>query len=745
MPKQQHPDTYTECGYIENTYSENENPTKKYSEYRPSENKPSEDKHYEDKPSESSSVENKSSETSDKAVSFPDEIEYLTIINKKLETAYEKAAADVVQIDQDYKDVKRYMAEYRGEIDPHEMFQNELSLRQIDHVGAFSVGVRDKIAKLKKTPYFARIDFQPDNDSVAEKHYIGCFSFYHENELLISDWRSPVASMFYDYEIGAAGYDAPIGRITGNLVRKRQFKIKEGKLIFTLESSVNIQDDILQQELSSSSDEKMKSIIATIQKEQNCIIRNEKAGTMIIQGVAGSGKTSIALHRIAFLLYRFKNKLSSKNILILSPNKVFADYISDVLPELGEEPLYELSFYDLAHVQLEGIIDFEPDKDPFEANDAKWAERVQFKSTLDFVRKMDLFLDKMPEMIFEAALYSYKNISIDAEWIKNRFNAYSADPVKVRLKKISGDILELLRTDYYTQNDLPKTGAILKSLHTMLKVKSTLNLYQSFYQYLGISDLFILPAKKTLEWADVYPFLYFHAAFEGLKKSDIIHHLVIDEMQDYTPMQYVVLNLLFPCEKTILGDFGQFVNPNHQNTLEDILQLYSKAEFVELTKSYRSSYEIIKFANRIQRVDKLEPIERHGEEPFTFFCRNKQDELAKIRKLIAVYEKSGYTSLGIIVKTNHDAKVLSDILSQFHIVHLLSPESNHFTNGISVTSVQMSKGLEFDEVILSDVDRFTYCSQYDRSLLYIACTRAMHKLSLLYTGNPSNLINFSDT
>ena len=227
------------------------------------------------------------------SVPFPDEAAHLEETNRRLEQALQEAQADVERIDREYRDSKRYMADYRGEIDPHEMFQNELLLRQTDQTGAFAVVVRDRIARLKDSPYFARIDFQSKNGKEPEIFYIGRFTFSQGKEPLIFDWRAPVSSMFYDYEAGPAGYDAPIGRIDGELKRKRQFKIKNGEMEYALESAAHVQDDILQKELSHTSDEKMKSIIATIQKEQNLIIRSEKAGTMIIQGVAGSGKTSI--------------------------------------------------------------------------------------------------------------------------------------------------------------------------------------------------------------------------------------------------------------------------------------------------------------------------------------------------------------------------------------------------------------------------------------------------------------------
>lgn len=680
--------------------------------------------------------------TPDEIPAFPDELVHLDDIKGKLNDALKQANDTVGHIDKEYTATQQYMVQNRGEIDPHEMFQSRLALKQIDNRGALAVKSKNKLLKLIDSPYFARIDFLEEVSELPAPavFYIGRFAFTHDNELLISDWRSPVASMFYDCEVGPAGYDAPIGRIDGKLTRKRQFKIKNGRMEYALESSVNIQDDVLQRELSQTSSEKMKSIIATIQKEQNQIIRNENTGTLLIQGVAGSGKTSIALHRIAYLLYRFKDKLSAKNVTILSPNKAFGDYISNVLPELGEEPIYETGFEDIAEVQLEGIIDFVSDKDALEAADRQWAERVRFKSTLDFLNKMNEYLAQMPKSIFEPTDCTFGRFTAKKDWLKSRYEVYYNHPVKRRLQMIADDILDRFETNNLTKEPLPKPKAVLKSLIEMLKVKNTLALYKDFYKWLNAADKFIMPEKDTLEWADVYPFMYFLAAFEGLKESQLIRHLVIDEMQDYTPVQYAVINIIFKCQKTILGDFGQFINPNHLHTLEDLKLIYTGAEFISLNKSYRSTYEIITFAKRIQNVAALEPVERHGNAPDIIYCYSETEEYEQLKERIAAFKSSGNVTLGIILKTYGMARAFYDVLSKGCEVSLISPENAKFANGISITSVQMSKGLEFDEVIIPSANTDTYSGEYDRSLLYIACTRAMHRLTLTYTGELSPLI-----
>ena len=695
------------------------------------------------------------------AIPFPDELVHLEQVSARLSDALQQAEASVRRADREYADTKKYMADHRGEIDPHEMFQNELLLKQTDRTGAFAVEMRDRIAKLKGSPYFARIDFREEQEEEGQPYYIGRFAFQYENEPLVFDWRAPISGMFYDCEVGAAGFMAPAGWTAGELTRKRQFKIRNGVMEYALESSANVQDDVLQRELSHTSDEKMKSIISTIQREQNQIIRNEKEGTMIIQGVAGSGKTSIALHRIAFLLYRLKDRLTARNVTILSPNKVFGDYISGVIPELGEEPIYEMSFGELAEIQLEGVIGFEPDRDPFETQDETWSERVRFKSTLDFVSLMDQYIEQLPEFIFIPTDYVYGSFSAKGEWIRDRFLAYGTCPVKKRLAMVADDIHDRFETDNIMEQEVPRPRTILKQLNSMLTMKDTLAVYKDFYKRMGIPEYFVMAARKTLEWADVYPFLYLHSAFQGLKESHITRHLVIDEMQDYTPVQYAALNRMFPCRKTILGDFGQSVNPNHLHGLEDLRTIYDRAQFVELNKSYRSTYEIMRFAKKIHHVSALEPVKRHGEPPALIPCLDAADEIRKIREAIRCFRTGKNVSLGIILKTDAAAKDMYEVLAGYDGVEenqveenqvegngeeacdisLLTRESTSFQNGISITSVRMSKGLEFDEVLIPQADCRTYTSDFDRGLLYIACTRAMHRLTLTYSGKETEFIS----
>ena len=317
---------------------------------------------------------------------FPEEKIHLEEIIKNLNIYLNELDKKVKLYEEEFKESKKYLYENRGDMDSMEIFSNEKSISQIVNAGEFISKQKTKIESLIDTPYFARIDFKYYEDDEIEKIYIGRNSFIDDfGDMLIYDWRAPVSSMYYDYELGNAHYNAPVGKIEGQITLKRQFKIIKSYLEYVLESNLSIGDEILQRELSNTSDQRMKNIVATIQKEQNKIIRNEKADTLIIQGVAGSGKTSIALHRVAYFLYKYREYLSAENVVIISPNKVFADYISNVLPELGEEPIIQLDIEDIARVQLDKKLEFETFfkqvSELLEKEDKNKIERIKYKSS----------------------------------------------------------------------------------------------------------------------------------------------------------------------------------------------------------------------------------------------------------------------------------------------------------------------------------------------------------------------------
>lgn len=678
------------------------------------------------------------------AIPFPEETVYLEHVMQCLDEAFADAEGTVGRLDREYNEFKRYLVEYRNETDAHEKLQSERLLEQTDKAGAQAAENCLRILKLKDSPYFARIDFAPRGGSPTS-FYIGRFGFSHKRERLVVDWRAPISGIYYDYGIGPASYQAPARKVEGELTLKRQFKIADGRMEYAVDVSDALQDDVLVGELAYTSDEKMKSIISTIQREQNAIIRNESVQTLLIQGVAGSGKTSIALHRVAYLLYRFKDTLKAQDVAIVSPNKVFSNYISNVIPELGEEPIVELGLDEIAEQALDGMVGFESARNPLEVEDADWQQRVRFKSTPGFVALLQEYTDKLAERIFDPGDLVFGRQSVEAGWIRDRFDAYAPLSVKERLGCIASDIRGRLRSGLTMGKEPPKQGAILKSLNKMLAIKSPLALYADFFRSIGAEHLFKMPGKNTLEYDDVFPSLYLLAAYQGLSANRQVKHLVIDEMQDYTPIQHVVLGMLFPAgQKTILGDFGQALNPYHGYGLDDVAALYPGAELVHLNTSYRSTWEIMEFAKRIGGQSDLQAVRRHGDAPRVVPCNDREEEMRALVGMVREFERGGRASLGIVAKTDADARAAYEALAAICGVHLLTPESTRFSAGVSVASIRMAKGLEFDEVIVLDTDSTRYGEDFDRHLLYIACTRAMHGLTLLHTGEASPFLPVGD-
>lgn len=314
------------------------------------------------------------------------------------------------------------------------MVAADQSINRMAFTGGAAVERKRKLIKLSQSPYFGRIDFI-GNDQVRVPVYIGIYSFadMEKRVNLIYDWRAPISSMFYDFELGEAFYTTPSGTVQGEIVLKRQYKIRDGRMEFMIENEVNIHDDVLQKELAKSSDDKMKNIVATIQRDQNAVIRNDTSRIMVIQGVAGSGKTSIALHRIAFLLYRFRDSIAAKDILIISPNKVFADYISNVLPELGEEHIPELVMEELASDLLEKKYKFqtffEQVSSLLDAHDPAFIERIKFKSSFEFLSKLNQYLLHVENNYFKSTDLKIGQTVVPAHFTLQKFKGYHRMPM----------------------------------------------------------------------------------------------------------------------------------------------------------------------------------------------------------------------------------------------------------------------------------------------------------------------------
>ncbi len=674
-----------------------------------------------------------------------EEREYLEKVKEVLLLALRREDERVRQYSDELRESKQYIYEHQSGLDEADLVAAGQSINRMAYTGESAVLRKRKLIKLGDSPYFARIDFDPEGTDDAFPVYIGIYSFTDEANRVnpVFDWRAPISSMFYDYELGKASYTTPSGTINGEILLKRQYKIRDGKMEFMIENDINIHDDLLQRELSKSSDDKMKNIVATIQRDQNAVIRNESANVMIIQGVAGSGKTSIALHRIAFLLYRFRDTIRSKDVLIISPNKVFADYISNVLPELGEEHIPELVIEELASEVLEHKIKFQTFfgqvSQLLESPDPAYIERIKFKSTFEFLGKLNQYMIHVENNFFVPEELRIGKTVVPYPFIHDRFRAYHRIPLLKRFHEVVKDIQNYVRDQTGRKLQGGEKAKIWEAAPRMIKRSTVMDFYRHFFEWIKRPDLLKMRGEE-LEYSDVFPFIYFKIRLEGVSAYDHVKHLLIDEMQDYTPVQYAVLSRLFKCKKTVLGDVSQTVNPYSGSSAETIHQVFPQGETVKLMRSYRSTWEITQFSQRVAESPGIIPMERHGSEPEVKQCADNDEELAQVSEWVQRFRNSGHVSLGIICKTLEQAQ---HVHSQLRIQNgfLLTEESTSFKEGIIITTAHLAKGLEFDEVIVPFVSSRNYHNEVDQRMLYIACTRAMHVLSLTFSKEISPFIS----
>ncbi len=674
------------------------------------------------------------------------ERKYLSNLLKKVDQRLEEIA-ELIKIKSDeISEMHKHMQEHKRDMDHLEKNALRESIRNYSLIGDHSVENKKRLLRLKDTAFFGRIDFLEEGKSAPNKLYIGVHNFQEgeTKENLVLDWRAPISSLFYDFELGDAYFETETHTVKGEIALKRQFRIRKGRMEYMLDTDLTIHDEVLQEELNKASSAKMKNIVATIQKEQNSIIRNEEAQHLIIQGVAGSGKTSIALHRIAFLLYRFKESITSQDILIISPNRVFASYISNVLPELGEETVAETSMEEIANELLDYQIKFqtffEQVTELLEKNDPKLIERIQFKSSKELLNKLDEYHVWLQNDAFEIKDIYVKGKLVPSWFIKETFEKYNRFPILKRFNEVVREVVENVYRFYKIEVQNKDRTELHGTIRKMFPSYNPRVLYKNFYQWLGRPDLLKFKKASTYEWSDVYAFLYLKMKLDGIKPDRKVKHLVIDEMQDYSMVQYRVLSRLYPCKKTILGDINQSVNPFSSSNLETIENIFPASTSMTMLKSYRSTYEITQFTKRISAHVEVEALERHGDQPVILSCKTKAVELEEIKKIVTNFRTSEYNSLGIITKTQKQADELFASLEGQFKMNLLNAVSVSFGSGIVVTTAHLAKGLEFDMVIVPYCTEKNYENSPDKQMLYVACTRTMHKLFLTHTGKASRFI-----
>lgn len=586
------------------------------------------------------------------------------------------------------------------------------------------------VQKQALSPYFGRFDFIANDEKTACKYYIGIASILDKNNAfpLVLDWRAPICSLYYDYTLGDAGYSAPNGQINGELKLKRQFKTQKRELVYAFDSNLTIGDDILKEVLGSNATDKMKTIVATIQKEQNKIIRNDENKNLIVQGVAGSGKTSIALHRVAYLLY--KNKISSNDILILSPSSLFSDYINNVLPELGENSTPKTTFDEIAKKELAGFIEFENKSEMIEdllKGNKKRAKEISYKSSFEFYNKLKEYFLKYFNASFHAKDIIVGKDIFKADEINKLYNEkYASKTPSIRIEWITDYLVDKL--DIAKQDEKNVFLRIKKVLLGMFENSDIKSLYKEFLSSLSLDLREYVSANGNFKigFEDVPAILFIKDYLIGIETDEHFKHIVIDEMQDYSPVVFHLLNKIFPCKKTILGDIYQtFEKDFDENYLQDLARLIG-GDLVQINKAYRSTVEISEFNQNLIGLKNVENFNRHGEKVRVYDNgSNFFDALSS--ELDALSKK--YNKVAIITASAEQSKILYSNLSKNFNVQLIDYNSGQSSGSINLLPCVFAKGLEFDAVIY--VKNKNFDKDLAKKISYIACTRALHELVVL--------------
>ena len=627
------------------------------------------------------------------------------------------------------------------------------------------------LEKMIKSPYFARIDFKFDDEDEFEKIYIGRSSLRKNSyqEMYVYDWRSPIASVFYRFMTGEAFYDAPCGRVTGELNLKRQYEIKNGTLEYFFDSDVQIVDEFLRQLLSQNTTAKMKAIVETIQHEQDVVIRDMENDLLMVQGVAGSGKTSIALHRAAYLMYQgLQTKLSANNIMIISPNSIFEQYISNVLPELGEDNVISSVFEDILSALLIGRKI--QSRNDFLENlivNSKYKEisrnSIEFKTSSFFREILDQFLIDIPRqwIEFEDVYYEGKCV-VSRQILKDKILGRTETPLGIKLEQLEDYILEQIFGTGKGRGHKEEKNLIKQEIQKFIKI-DIVELYKIlfsneayFYSLLqnsnpsqNIKNIWKY-TKENLEadslyYDDAIAIAYLYLKIYGTNKYKNIKQVVIDEAQDYYPLQYEIFNLVFSNAKfTILGDMKQTLAKKEDISFYEQIQKIlnkKKSSLIMLDKSFRCTNEILNFSLKfIEKSSQIKSFNRNGDSPKVYIADNSEIFIDEIVKEIKLCQEKGFQSICLICKTEKNSTYLFNKIKHKLDIQLIKNGSASDLQGVFILPVYMSKGLEFDTVLICDADSQNYHDEDDKNLLYVACTRALHKLSLFCENEVSPLI-----
>jgi len=652
---------------------------------------------------------------------------------------------------------KKYIEEYRDDEDrvieffDHEVFVKEEAYKTIDkRLKEFTI--------LKESPYFGKITFTEEDEGVQDL-YIGRFGLTPEEtyEPVVVDWRAPIASLFYKGSLGESSYVSPIGDIAANLLGRRQLIVKKAELKGIFDSAIDVKDEILQMVLTSNSGEKLKDIVMTIQQEQDEIIRAPKNKVIVVNGVAGSGKTTIALHRVSYLLYNDREQFGDK-VLILGPNDIFMDYIAQVLPSLGEGGIFQDTFQNFAIDQIglkENVKSYSDYIEEAMRGNEDALKEYKYKSSNAFTKLLDNMIEDMDKSYFTinpvnllgeqvvkveeiqelfTANYGYMPLFRRSEKIKriliSKIRDRRDEIIRELNTQLQKEIEELSKEDYEMEKSNMEYQRRVKIREIVRGVMDSRDELDKWISHEDTVTLYKRITKtESLAYMDLAGILYLMVKLDGKRCKKEIKHVVIDEAQDYNMTQFKVIKELTGCKSyTIVGDSNQrLIETDEEPAMLDLEELYPQdIESFNLKKSYRSTQEIMLYASQFIKEDSIIPLVRNGEPVLEEETTSTLDTIETLVSIIEDYKEEGLENIAIITRDKDKLKEISNLLKEKTKILTFDREDMIYSGGLVLLPAYYAKGLEFDGVILLNDFNNT-----PNLVKYIMCTRALHRLAVI--------------
>lgn len=680
------------------------------------------------------------------------EKEYLQNTENILKQKLEKNINKLNNIRIKLKDGVKYLADNRRDIAGGNLDNPENMAGDIANVFTTLGNIEGQQEELEKenkklllqlkTPYFARIDFTARKKDTKQKIYIGIGNIIENEKLYVVDWRAPISSLYYDFDLGEGTFQIDGKHYFGNIELKRQYKIEDGELLSYFDTDMTINDDILKEILSKNVSIKMKQIVSSIQKEQNSIVRDDMNKNILVQGVAGSGKTSIALHRAAYLLYKHRKLIKSNDICIISPNNIFSSYISEVLPQLGEDNLTETTFTQITRAELKRPVQSREDMLDEIATIPKQEllDEISYKSSYEYLDDLLRFLkgpfietftpQTLTFIVSEDLEGNKETIDFTAEQTKELFfKTFKGLDLYERINKIAWQYAMFFteRRHYSKEQNNALKERFKKFLYKFLPIRDIEKVFQVFM----MREKFDVPKNNSIKYMDKGTYLAIKHFIYGFDHDFSAKYLIIDEMQDFTPVDIYVFKKLWHCPMIVVGDVNQCIE---KNVTDEYLQLtadFLGCEILRLNKTYRSTKEIAKFANDLVGFDNVEFVNRHGDEPIVY---KSDDQINVIKQILEKDEHLDH--IAIVCKCKKEAKAIYDKLKKVIDCKLLE-EPEDYAHRVLVTTCAMAKGIEFDGVIIPNCSNENYRNTIDKNIIYVSATRALHKLYFTTDKQPS--------